>query len=114
MHNPDAVPTAAKIYQSHVHPPHFKVLEHQEVWDTFQGRNNLFHAIFLWVFAVQTRLDGFIGQVHPSSSSNCCYVYVCVYVYHFSPFLTRAGGLHRQTQVHLSETGLDRVIRTNG
>lgn len=75
--SPDAVPTAAKIYQSHVHPPHFKVLEHQEVWDTFQGRNNLFHAIFLWVFAVQTRLDGFIGQVH------------------------------------LSETGLDRVIRTN-
>jgi hypothetical protein len=39
------------------------VLLHQEVWDTFQGRNNLFHAIFLWAFAVQTKLDGFIGQV---------------------------------------------------
>jgi len=61
---PDATPVAVKIYQSHVHPPHFKVILKQEVWDTFQGRNNLFHAIFLWAYAVQSRLSSYIGQVH--------------------------------------------------
>jgi len=61
---PDAIPSHVKIYQQHIHPPHFKVVYGKgEIWETFQGRNNLFHALVLFVFCVQNRLDGYLGSL---------------------------------------------------
>ena len=71
----DSIPSHVKVYQQHIHPPHFKVVYGKgEIWETFQvrmfcsqptlclytlvqGRNNLFHALVLLVYCVQNRLD---------------------------------------------------------
>ncbi len=43
--------------------PYGQVYEGREVWECFRGRNNLFHALVLFAYCVQTRFDGYIGQV---------------------------------------------------
>ncbi|KJE90196.1 hypothetical protein CAOG_01539 [Capsaspora owczarzaki ATCC 30864] len=55
------------IAQTNIHPPHFKIISMDERWEIFQGRNNLFHAIILFLYFIKTRRHGFVGPMHIDS-----------------------------------------------
>uniref|UniRef100_T1JAU1 phytanoyl-CoA dioxygenase n=1 Tax=Strigamia maritima TaxID=126957 RepID=T1JAU1_STRMM len=61
------------IYQTRLVPPHFKLVVGDEVWDLpkinqwnfiFQGRNNLFHTILLFLYQIKIREKGMLGRVN--------------------------------------------------
>jgi len=61
---PDSLPSHIKIYQQHIHPPHFKVVHSKgEIWEAYQGRNNLFHALVLFIYGTSSKLDGYLGSL---------------------------------------------------
>ncbi|XP_068760349.1 transmembrane protein 209-like [Montipora capricornis] len=52
------------IYQSRLHPPHFKVIVEDEVFDMPKGQNNLFHTIIFFLHHVKTKRYGMLGRVN--------------------------------------------------
>ncbi|XP_073229325.1 transmembrane protein 209-like [Porites lutea] len=52
------------IYQSRLHPPHFKVIIEDEVYDMPKGQNNLFHTIIFFLHHVKTKHYGMLGRVN--------------------------------------------------
>eukprot|EP01135_Chromosphaera_perkinsii_P007628 Nk52_evm84s914 gene=Nk52_evmTU84s914 len=50
------------IFQSEIYPPKVKIVTKEESWEILQGRNNLFHAIILFLFYVKKRMSGHIGH----------------------------------------------------
>ena len=63
--NPDTTKSVI-IYQRHIHPPHFEVVSSHpsETWPVFQGRNNLFQALVLFVYCVKSKLSGYLDQMY--------------------------------------------------
>eukprot|EP00116_Pleurobrachia_bachei_P001592 sb/3461854/ len=52
------------LFQSSIHPPHFKVLVEDEVWEVSKGRNNLFHSLLLLLFHLRSEEHGMLGPVN--------------------------------------------------
>ncbi|XP_014669607.1 PREDICTED: transmembrane protein 209-like [Priapulus caudatus] len=52
------------IYQSHISPPHYRVIIAEHTWDVPQGRNNLLHAILLFLYHIRTKENGMLGRVN--------------------------------------------------
>ncbi|CAH1787400.1 unnamed protein product [Owenia fusiformis] len=52
------------IYQSHVNPPHYKLIIGEQILDLPKGRNNMFHAILLWLHHIKTNEAGMLGRVN--------------------------------------------------
>lgn len=54
------------LYQSHIHPPHVSVVyrenDKNSVLAVAAGRNNLFHALTLFIWLLKTRRDGYLGS----------------------------------------------------
>ncbi|KAL9960685.1 hypothetical protein ACROYT_G034171 [Oculina patagonica] len=61
---PDARKSDLCIYQSRLHPPHFKVIIEDEVYDMPKGQNNLFHTIIFFLHHVKTKQYGMLGRVN--------------------------------------------------
>ncbi|KAF6032943.1 TMEM209 [Bugula neritina] len=51
------------IYQTKVNPPHYKVVIGNDIYDLPKGRNNLFHAILLFLHEIKTKHNGMLGNV---------------------------------------------------
>jgi hypothetical protein len=70
MH-PDEPDVARKgsvvLYQRSIHPPHFEVVLDGQVWEVLPGRNNMFHAIVLFVLALKRHFHGHVGPISLSS-----------------------------------------------
>jgi len=62
---PDSTKTSVIIYQRHIHPPHFEIVSSQpnETWEVFQGRNNLFHSLMLFIYCVQKKFSSHLDQI---------------------------------------------------
>ncbi|XP_074609702.1 transmembrane protein 209-like isoform X1 [Acropora palmata] len=65
---PDARKSDLCIYQSRLHPPHFKVIVEDEVFDMPKGQNNLFHTIIFFLHHVKTKRYGMLGRVNLGKS----------------------------------------------
>jgi len=52
------------VYQSSIHPPHYKLLISDEVWEVEKGRNNLFYSLILLLFYVKDEQHGMLGPIH--------------------------------------------------
>ncbi|XP_058950289.2 transmembrane protein 209-like isoform X2 [Pocillopora verrucosa] len=61
---PNARKSDLCIYQSRLHPPHFKVIIEDEVYDMPKGQNNLFHTIVFFLHHVKTKQYGMLGRVN--------------------------------------------------
>jgi len=61
---PDVRKSDLCIYQSRLHPPHFKVIIEDEVYDMPKGQNNLFHTIIFFLHHVKTKQYGMLGRVN--------------------------------------------------
>lgn len=57
------------IYQSSLHPPHFKVVVDKEVIDIPKGYNNLFHAIIVFLHQIKTHNSAMLGSVNINLSA---------------------------------------------
>ena len=77
---PDTRKSSVIIYQKHIHPPHLEVVVYNserlddkkamsfnETWPVFQGRNNLFQTLVLFIYYVNTNMSGYLGQISLSS-----------------------------------------------
>ncbi|KAL3852622.1 hypothetical protein ACJMK2_016240 [Sinanodonta woodiana] len=51
------------IYQSSINPPHFQVIIKNNVFSLPKGRNNMFQAMLLFLYHIQTREHGMLGRV---------------------------------------------------
>lgn len=56
------------IHQSKINPPHFEVVGHGSDYNIPQGRNNMFHALILFLHDVKEEKDGMLGQVNLGAS----------------------------------------------
>lgn len=61
---PNARKSDLCVYQSRLHPPHFKVIVEDEVYDMPKGQNNLFHTIIFFLHHVKTKHHGMLGRVN--------------------------------------------------
>lgn len=52
------------LYQSSIHPPHYKLLVGEEVWEVSKGRNNLFHTLILLLYYLREEQHGMLGPVN--------------------------------------------------
>lgn len=52
------------IYQSSINPPHFKVILQDDIWNPRKGRNNMFHAILLFLHHVKEHEKHMLGRVN--------------------------------------------------
>lgn len=55
------------IFQAKEHPPHYKVAWMGVIKEVFQGRNNMFHAVILFLFMVKTHLKGYLDSIDISN-----------------------------------------------
>ena len=54
----------AMVFQSKNSPPHYKVILGDEMWDVPRGRNNMFHALLLFLHHIQAKEHGMLGRVN--------------------------------------------------
>ncbi|XP_022910127.2 transmembrane protein 209 isoform X2 [Onthophagus taurus] len=52
------------IQQCSEYPPHYKVIVGEEVFELVKGYNNLFHSILLFLYYVNKKEHGMLGQVN--------------------------------------------------
>lgn len=52
------------LYQSDINPPHFQVVIKNTIYNLPKGRNNLFHAILLFLYHVKYKENGKLGRVN--------------------------------------------------
>ncbi|XP_001636404.2 transmembrane protein 209 isoform X2 [Nematostella vectensis] len=60
----DARKSDLSIYMARLHPPHYKIVVKDEVYDIPKGRNNLFHAIIFFLHHIKTEHYGMLGRVN--------------------------------------------------
>ncbi|KAI0230898.1 transmembrane protein 209 [Lamellibrachia satsuma] len=52
------------IYQTCINPPHYKVVIGSEVFHVQRGRNNMFHAVLLFLVHIKVKEHGMLGRVN--------------------------------------------------
>lgn len=52
------------IYQASIDPPHFKILTKEGTIEVPKGRNNLFHAIVVFLHYIKTHENSMLGQIN--------------------------------------------------
>ncbi|KAK2158053.1 hypothetical protein LSH36_178g04112 [Paralvinella palmiformis] len=52
------------LYQAKVNPPHFKVILEDHVLSPPKGRNNMFHAILLFLHHIHVKHHGMLGRIN--------------------------------------------------
>eukprot|EP00742_Colponemidia_sp_Colp-10_P012547 GILJ01014108.1.p1 GENE.GILJ01014108.1~~GILJ01014108.1.p1 ORF type:complete len:667 (+),score=78.94 GILJ01014108.1:56-2056(+) len=52
-------------------PPHFQIVSEDEIWEVVKGRNNLFHAMCLFLFHIKTKMGGFCGPINLAEPPLC-------------------------------------------
>ncbi|XP_039251022.1 transmembrane protein 209-like [Styela clava] len=56
------------IHQSKINPPDFRIIGHDSDYNVPPGRNNIFHALLLFLHDVKEKKDGMLGQVNLGAS----------------------------------------------
>lgn len=52
------------LYQAKVNPPHFKVIIEDHVLSPPKGRNNMFHAVLLFLHHIHVKHHGMLGRIN--------------------------------------------------
>jgi len=52
------------IYQTNVNPPHYKLVVREEILEIQKERNNLFHALLLFLYIIKTKEDGMLNYIN--------------------------------------------------
>eukprot|EP00106_Octopus_bimaculoides_P004150 XP_014771592.1 PREDICTED: transmembrane protein 209-like [Octopus bimaculoides] len=52
------------IYQTNINPPHFQVTIGEHVYNLPKGRNNMFHALLLFLYHIKAKEHGMLGRVN--------------------------------------------------
>lgn len=61
---PDLKKDNILMFQTKETPPHYKVIIGDDTWDLSKGRNNMFHAILLFLHHIRSKHHGMLGRVN--------------------------------------------------
>ncbi|KAG5891421.1 hypothetical protein JTB14_031487 [Gonioctena quinquepunctata] len=61
---PELTPNSLFIQQVSEHPPHYRVIVREKVYEMVKGYNNLFHSILFFIYHVNKIEHGMLGRVN--------------------------------------------------